>query len=119
MSVIEELLEEFREDAERPVEITLPNGRVLKFRAIRDYDELLELRQRAADFGKLVKAGKVPAELKPFAPKQAETIATVFLVSELSVEPKLEQGDVMKLCKEAPQMVAFVASELDRILSLG
>ncbi len=120
MSIIQSLIEKYQQEPEEKiVEATLSGGEVLRFRGIRDYDELCDLKQRAAEFYKRIRSNKMNhPDMAPYLPRSGEAAATVFLLSELSVEPKLEQLDVMKMCKLwKPEEVASLAAQIDASLT--
>jgi hypothetical protein len=83
-------------------DVTLPAGEVFKFRAITSHSELVQFRKNTAMFVKSATSKLVPEEWKPYTPIPAETAQIVYMVAELSVEPKLTQLDVLQIAKHLP-----------------
>ena len=66
-------------------DITLPNGKVVKAKSVRDIDQMTQVRKKAAAILKAVDAGTLPAVWKPYLPISAETATVIAQFSRMLV----------------------------------
>jgi len=89
-------------------DVHLPRGDVLKFKALARYGALKEFYRAAGDwYQSLPKPGSELAKIHPFGehlPRDGREALVAYTISELSVEPKFEQLDALKLLR-APWLV--------------
>jgi len=96
---VEKLIADYR-PASTTFNVTLIGGEVLKFRMIEDYDELEAFKQDAAEFIKIV-TGPQCKGLGIDKPVSVARASVAFTISTLSVEPKISQGDALKISANA------------------
>jgi len=107
------------ESAPVPVlEVTTASNRVLKFRQIQSYDEMVLFRQASDTFLKTVKNS--PHESwAHLVPKQRKSIATAFTIHHLSIEPKISIPYAFKIVNTAPYLAEQIINEVASTSSKG
>jgi len=89
-------------------DVHLPRGDVLKFRALARYSALKDFYRAAAEWHQsLPKPGSELAKIHPFGehlPQDGREALVAYTIAELSVEPKFEHLDALKLLR-APWLV--------------
>src|SRR3990167_1820423 len=103
------MLANYEVEPDQEFEVELPKGEKLRFRSLRDYDELVVLKDSAAKLFESIKKRVAHPEMLKVAPTQPETIAQVVLLAALSLDDDLSnQLAWMKLCKRAPNVVILI-----------
>lgn len=93
--------------------LPLPGGEVLTFRILQSYGELQEFKHAAAAwYQKLPKAVEPAHPFYGHVPESPSDAMAAFTISELSVEPRLEHLDALKILK-APWLVETILSAID------
>lgn len=105
------LIEQYK--APESFDVTLPAGEVFTFRAIKSHAELVDFRKRAGVFVKAATSRALIEAWKEFAPIPAETALIAFTVSELSLEPKIEQLDALTLAKNLPWVLETMYEQIE------
>ena len=118
MSIVDQLLQDYKKEAEFTV--TLPKGEALKFKNVTDFVEYKKLTTRARQFAKAHVAGRhgKDPDVKTFATTDEELALTAFLVSELSIDPKFTVGDILKLSRQAVALIGLISKEVTTQLSI-
>jgi hypothetical protein len=102
--------------ANETYDVTLPHGERLTFRALRSYSELKQQEAAAIRwFKSLPSKGSPSFEMHPFKeflPLDAASAIAAYNISDLSVEPKIEQRDALKMLA-APFLVNFILRSMD------
>lgn len=97
-------------------EIELPHGERFTFRAIKSYSELRSFERDAINwFQSLPRKGSSGCDIHPFKdhlPKDADAAVAAYSISRLSVSPKIEQLDALKMLA-APWLVRFFMKSID------
>lgn len=97
-------------------EISLPHGERFKFRALVSYSDLKRFERDAVAWFKTLPSpnseeGKAH-RWSEFLPADATSGITAYTISALSVEPKIEQLDALKMLK-APWLVNYFMKQID------
>ncbi len=99
--------------SESTFELPLPGGEVLTFRILQSYADLQTFKQAASNwYSKLPKAVGKEHPFYGRLPQNASDAMAAFTISELSVEPKLEHLDALKILA-APWLVETILSAID------
>jgi len=80
--------------------------------------ELTALQQGAEAFAQTVSFPFDVGEYKGLTPCEGRTAKLAFLLSELSVEPKLSHIDALKLARRAGQCFLQIMEAIDRLSSI-
>ena len=94
-------------------DVVLPAGETFTFRAIKSHTELVDFRKKAAVFVKAATSKALIDAWKEFAPIPAETALIAFTVSELSLEPKIEQIDALSIAKNVPWILETMYEQIE------
>ena len=109
---IDEFVESYA-PSEMTFALPLPGGEVLTFRILQSYGELQEFKQTAsAWYQKLPKAVELGHPFYGHMPESPSDAMAAFTISELSVEPRLEHLDALKILI-APWLVETILSAID------
>jgi len=99
--------------AEATFELPLPGGEVLTFRIIQSYAGLQQFKQEATNWYRALPKTVDPSHpLYGYLPDTPSEAMAAFTISELSVEPKLEHLDALKILR-APWLVETILSAID------
>jgi len=105
--VIATLIEGFGPRADR-VEVELPWGGRLAFRAIRDRVELRKLQMGAREFARVGPESAPNRESAPFFDTDEETKAIAYALAQTSLDPQFTPLDLLRLAKQAVLGFEFV-----------
>ena len=100
------------------IEVATASNRVLRFRQIQSYDEMVLFRQASETFLKTVKNSPHDSWAH-LVPKQRKSIATAFTIHELSVEPKISIAYAFKIVNQAPYLAEQIINEVASTSSKG
>lgn len=103
---IDSLIERFKPDETFTIEIT--SDCALTFRSVTDYAEFVKLQKEGELFVKMCR-NQAPQDWLPYLPLPDEALSQVFAVHKLSVEPRLEVVDVLKLTKNLAALFQVLA----------
>ena len=112
-SLVEGLLSAYGTDVDT-FDVVLPKGERLRFRQFRSYGELNRFNTEAAAFARLVtgKRSQVKEEWWPHLPDDKEAAITAYTIHAMSVEPRFDQLQALKLLS-APWLVSQLMRELN------
>lgn len=96
--------------------LTLPYGEAFTFRAVSDYVDLKALKASAKAFVEAIQKGPQPPEWAGLYIGDPELLHSVFMISELSLDPKLSQLDVLRLARHAVFVFEFFKNGIDDYL---
>lgn len=91
--------------------VVLPKGEELRFRSISSYEQFIRLKRDAAKFVRFCRSEKCPKDWKQFLPEDDEALITVSILSETSVEPKLEHLHLLKLSAHAGLLYNLIVEQ--------
>ena len=97
-------------------EIGLPTGDILKFKSVTDIDELKGLKDRAANFLKMIEAGRYPEAWREFIFHEKASLGHVFCLGELSLDG-LGHLDFLRIGKKVPVVFSFIVDQFERNIS--
>jgi len=108
--MIEELLESY--GTPETFEVELPKGEKLTFRHITNFAELSRFKKEANDFARILLSKNCPGPYREHAPNNMDAAIAAYTISTLSVEPRFEHIDALKLMK-APYLVQTILNQID------
>lgn len=112
VSFVKGLIEKYK-PAEPDFEIVLPSGETMRFRVVTDLTAIYALHAGARKFHEMMTSGAYPPAWEKYATQDAEVIAAVYAICELSVEPKISHYEGLMLAKEAGPVLDFIRLAID------
>lgn len=109
MSIIDEVLDRY-DRKETTFEVKLPKGETFRFRHFVDADDFEAFVKGAGEFAGLIE--KPPATFRGHMPKSKSVAINAFMISYLSVEPKIEQLHALKLAKR-PEVFFHIINQIE------
>jgi hypothetical protein len=94
-------------------DVELPMGEVLKFRALTSHPEYVAFRREATEYAQQRLKGHAHPLCVPLLPKEIDSLVSVYTIKELSVEPKFDELQALRLLG-APLIVDLIISEIDK-----
>lgn len=106
-------------ETEAEVTVTAPNGQSFVFvvRGARNYEELIQMREKAAQFAMMAKA-RMSGPMGEFTPMPVEAAAQYHGIHACIVSPKIHLHQLIKLSGKVPMLIGTLEQAINRIGSI-